>query len=66
MGVDVVLPEYVGHIADCVAAVDACAEAGLPVFVGVRHIQEDGSMQYGDQLEDLVAHWRVIPSTRSC
>ena len=55
MGVDVVLPEYVGHIADCVAAVDACAEAGLPVFVGVRHIQEDGSMQYGDQLEDLVA-----------
>lgn len=55
MGVDLLLAEYVGRIADCVAAVDACAETGLPVFLGVRHIQEDGSMQYGEKLEDLVA-----------
>jgi homocysteine S-methyltransferase len=55
MGVDLILAEYVGYIADCVAAVDACAEAGLPVFLGVRHIADDGRMQYGESLEDLAA-----------
>ena len=38
---------------DCVAAVDACAEAGLPVWLGVRHITREGEMQYGESLEDL-------------
>ena len=52
-GVDIILPEYVGFIADCVAAVDACAEAGLPVWLGPRHITNDGEMQYGESLEDL-------------
>ena len=55
LGVDLILAEYVGHIADCVAAVDACAEAGLPVFLGVRHITEEGEMQYGESLVDLGA-----------
>lgn len=50
IGVDLILAEYVGFIADCVAAVDACAEAGLPVFLGVRHIGPDGKMQYNDAL----------------
>ncbi len=53
VGVDVIWAEYVGYIADCVAAVDACAEAGLPVFLGVRHIREDGGMQYHERLEAL-------------
>lgn len=35
-GADLVLPEYVGYIADFVTAVDGCAEAGLPVFLGAR------------------------------
>lgn len=55
MGVDVILVEYVGFIADCVAAVDAGAEAGIPVFLGVRHIGVDGAMQYGESLSDLAA-----------
>ena len=50
---DVLLPEYVGFVADCVAAMGACAEAGLPVFIGVRDIKNDGSMQYGERLENL-------------
>ena len=54
-GADLILAEYVGFIEDCVAAVDACAEAGRPVFLGVRHIQEDGAMQYGESLADLAA-----------
>ena len=53
-GVDFMLPEYVGHIDDCVEAVDACAEAGLPVMLGVRHLQTNGLMQYDETIEDLV------------
>ena len=52
-GADVMLPEYVGFIEDCVVAVDGCAEAGLPVFLGVRHIMSDGTMNYGESLADL-------------
>ena len=55
LGVDLILAEYIGHIADCVAAVDACAKAGLPVSLGVRHITEEGVMQYGESLADLGA-----------
>ncbi|MCH9036166.1 MAG: homocysteine S-methyltransferase family protein [Chloroflexi bacterium] len=54
LGVDALLPEYVGFIDDCVAAVDACATLGLPVFLGVRHITDYGWMQYGETLQDLV------------
>lgn len=54
-GVDVLLPEYIGHIEDSVTAVDACATAGLPVLLGVRHISADGGMQYGESLRDLGA-----------
>ena len=54
-GADLILAEYVGFIEDCAAAVDACGEAGLPVFLGVRHIQEDGAMQYDESLRDLAA-----------
>ena len=54
VGVDAIWVEYIGHIADCVAAADACAETGLPVFLGIRHIREDGTMQYEERLEDLV------------
>ncbi len=53
MGVDLILAEYVGKIEDCVAAVDACATAGLPVFLGVRHVTAEGTMQYGESFEDL-------------
>jgi len=53
VGVDLMLPEYVGTIEDCVTAVDACASTGLPVVLGVRHITADGLMQYGERLEDL-------------
>lgn len=53
MGVDLILAEYVGRIEDCVTAVDVCAESGLPVILGVRHVTRDGTMQYGDSFADL-------------
>ncbi len=52
-GVDILLPEYIGHLEDCVAAVDACQDFDLPVWLGVRHTNDDGSMQYGESLHDL-------------
>ncbi len=54
LGVDLILAEYIGSIGDSVAAAEACAEAGLPVFIGVRHMGLDGDMQYGESLADLV------------
>ncbi len=55
LGVDFLLPEYIGFKDDCIEAVDACAELGVPVFLGVRHIRPGGVMQYGESLRDLVA-----------
>ena len=52
-GADLILAEYVGHIADLVTCADACATAGLPVFLGVRHVKNDGHLQYGETVEEL-------------
>ena len=60
-GADAILAEYVGYIEDCVAAVDGCAEAGAPVFLGVRHVQPDGRMQYDESLVDLAAALKGHP-----
>ena len=60
-GADAILPEYVGYIEDCVAAVDACAEAGAPVLLGVRHVRPDGRMQYDESLVDLASALKGHP-----
>ena len=60
-GADVILAEYIGYIEDCVAAVDACAESGSPVFLAVRHLKPDGTMQFDESLVDLVAALRGHP-----
>ena len=54
-GVDVMLPEYVGMIADCVTAVDACATVDLPVFLGVHSANMEAGLRHGESLQDLVA-----------
>ena len=38
---------------DCVAAVDACQDFDLPVWLGVRHTNDDGTMQFGESIQDL-------------
>jgi S-methylmethionine-dependent homocysteine/selenocysteine methylase len=52
-GIDVMLPEFVNFIEDCVAAVDACAEAGLPVWLGVPTVTTEGITRHGETMEDL-------------
>jgi len=53
-GADCILVEYIGHVADVVAAVDAVSPTGLPVLVGLRHIRNDGAMQHGESYAQLV------------
>ena len=53
-GVDCIWCEYLGYVDECVAAYDATAGTGLPVFIGTRHLNADGSMQYGESLAELV------------
>jgi S-methylmethionine-dependent homocysteine/selenocysteine methylase len=60
-GVDVMLPEFVNYIADCVAAVDACAEAGRPVWLGVPMVTTDGITRNGETMEDLARALRGHP-----
>ena len=55
IGVDCILAEYLGYVDECVAAYDGCAACGLPVFLGVRHIDRSGAMQYGESFADLVS-----------
>ena len=54
-GVDLLLPEYVGNVADCVAAVDAVEFTGLPVMLGVRHTTPSGDMETGETFHELVS-----------
>ena len=54
-GVDLLLVEYIGHVDDIVAAVDAVQPAGLPIMIGLRHITDAGDMQAGETFDKLVA-----------
>ena len=54
-GVDIMLPEFIGFVDDCVVAVDVVAEFELPVFLGVRGIQPDGTMASGETMDHLAA-----------
>jgi S-methylmethionine-dependent homocysteine/selenocysteine methylase len=60
-GVDVLLPEFVNFVADCVAAVDACAGAGLPVWLGVPMVTTEGITRNGETMEDLGRALRAHP-----
>jgi methionine synthase I (cobalamin-dependent) len=61
VGVDFMLPEYVGAIDECVTAVEACATAGLPVLLGVRAVSALGTLQYRESFEDLARALEGLP-----
>jgi homocysteine S-methyltransferase len=60
-GVDVMLPEFVNFVQDCVAAVDACAEAGRPVWLGVPWVTTEGVTRHGETMEELAKALRGHP-----
>jgi S-methylmethionine-dependent homocysteine/selenocysteine methylase len=67
-GVDVMLPEYMAGssvhetpLADCINAIEVCAKTGLPVFLGICNVREDGKLHTGGSLEELVSNLRGHP-----
>ncbi len=67
-GVDVLLPEYIAGssvhetpLADCVNAIEVCAKTGLPVFLGISNLREDGQLHTGGKLEELASSLRGHP-----
>ena len=60
-GADVILAEFNSFIDDCVVAVEGCAQAGLPVFLGTRGVRSDGAMNYGESLADLADAIEDLP-----
>ena len=52
-GVDIMFPEFVAHIDDCVEMVDVCSDFDMPLFLSVRGIQRNGLMGSGESLADL-------------
>jgi methionine synthase I (cobalamin-dependent) len=53
-GADLLLIEYIGYVDDIVAAIDAVEPVGLPIMIGIRHIQDNGAMQANESFEALV------------
>jgi S-methylmethionine-dependent homocysteine/selenocysteine methylase len=54
VGVDLVLAESISDIAEAVLMTDACADTGLPVFLGIRSVRSDGRMRSGESFEKLI------------
>ena len=72
-GVDLMLAEYmagdsviVDPISDCVTAVDACAESGLPVMLGVCRVSERGTMYDGTSFDALISALEGHPVAAIC
>ena len=60
VGVDFMLPEYVGGgvrheggLEDCAIAAEAFATAGLPVFLGISNLLDTGTMHGGESMQEL-------------
>jgi len=72
-GVDFMLAEYMAGdsvmkdpISDCVTAVDACAESGLPVVLGICRVSEEGTMDDGASFDTLVSALKGHPVAAIC
>lgn len=72
-GVDFMLAEYMAGdsvmdnpISDCVTAVDACAESGLPVVLGICKVSERGTMYDGSSFDALVSALEGHPVAAIC
>jgi len=72
-GVDFMLCEYmagnsvmVDPVSDCVTAVDACAESGLPVVLGGCRVTKKGTLEDGTSFETLIAALEGHPVAAIC
>ena len=60
-GVDILLPEFVDSVSDCVKMVDAAGRTGLPVFLGICQVTMDGTMRSGERFDQLAQSLKGRP-----
>ncbi len=67
-GVDFLLAEYMAGdtilespIRDCINAVEVCAETGLPAFIGISNLTDEGTLYGGGTLEELAIALKGSP-----
>jgi len=53
-GVNFMLYEFIGFVADCKAAAAAGTATGLPVFLGLRWVSAEGELESGESFEELI------------
>lgn len=60
-GSDLILLEYVSTVEETTTLVKAAAETGLPVFLGLKHFDADGTMAFGEGTVEAVRAVEGLP-----
>lgn len=60
-GSDLILLEYVSTVEETTTLVEAAAETGLPVFLGLKHFDADGTMAFGEDTLEAVRAVEGLP-----
>ena len=60
-GSDLILLEYVSTVEEATTLVSAAAETGLPVFLGLKHFDADGTMAFKEDAVDAVHAVEGLP-----
>ena len=60
-GADLILLEYVSAVEEATTLVSAAAETGLPVFLGLKHFDADGTMASKEDAVDAVHAVEGLP-----
>ena len=60
-GSDLILLEYVSTVEEATTLVSAAAETGLPVFLGLKHFDADGTMAFKEDAADAARAVEGLP-----
>ena len=60
-GADLILLEYVSTVEEATTLVSAAAETGLPVFLGLKHFDADGTMAFKEDAADAARAVEGLP-----
>jgi len=54
LGMDLILAESISDCEEAVLMIDACADTGLPIFLGIRNVRPDGTMRSRESFRELI------------
>ena len=60
-GADLILLEYVSTVEEATTLVSAAADTGLPVFLGLKHFDADGTMAFKEDAADAARAVEGLP-----